>query len=262
MNLVRNLGIFAAIVTGTVHGQTTWVGLDTEPLWDFADNWSAGVPVASSAVIFDSATGVTGIQDNFTIASLTFQIGVGEDQITNVIGGALTINGAITNNSPEVQTFDLTVNAGANATWDGPLAFVNIVNVGTRQITLSGSHTFSGESLNFDITNTSIYGRFLGSGSTTYSNPVTINVGGSYSGGGVVGDTFDLTSGSFTGATIGTLPALSGGLVWNRSNFLSSGLLTVSAIPEPAVFGMFMALGAVGFAGTRRRRRSFAQTVG
>lgn len=154
-------------------------------------------------------------------------------------GGAeqLTVNGSIANSSSFQDEFGLTLNAGANATYaggSGGLRF-DFLNVNTKTIGTSGSVLIgSGGTLVFDINSLSTFGSI---GSINASG-ATINVAGTYT--GHAGDSFDLTSGSFTGATLGSLPTLTGGLTWNTSQFTSQGILTV--VPEPSTYAL-LALG-------------------
>ncbi|MFA6287185.1 MAG: PEP-CTERM sorting domain-containing protein [Opitutaceae bacterium] len=229
-----------------------------DPSWSNTANWSLNnVPGSSTDVqiAVQPSAGLIGIDTGATIIkSLTFNNTLtGSFSFELALGDTLQINGAITNNSGFNQSFNLPVNAGASATWLGPLTYSNIVNVGTNTITLSGGSAFAGSDLNFDITNVSTYGHFLGSGTATVTG-VTINIGGSYAGSS--GDTFDFTTGNFSGATLGSLPTLSGGLAWNTSSFLSSGLLSVAAIPEPSAYAALFGTAVIGFGVWRRRRKA------
>lgn len=150
----------------------------------------------------------------------------------------LAVTGAITNNSAFMAPFSLPVTAGGNAVWSGPLAFSANVSFGISQITLANAASFSGSAIEFNIVDAFTYGRFLGAGTATVTG-VTLNIGSTYTGSS--GDVFDLTSGNFSGATLGSLPALTGGLTWDTTNFLANG--TLSVVPEPSS-GMLLFLGA------------------
>lgn len=253
-----------AALAGPLAAQTVWLDTAGDALWSNANNWSAGVPINSSAVQigtqpsldvgFGSFIGLdTGNIVN-TVASLTFNNTLtGSLTIYPLATETLTVTGTINNNSGFTQQFDVQVEAGGNGTWTGPLQFKNILNIGLRSVTLSDSISVTGSNLNFDINSLSSYGRFLGSGSASVSG-VIISVAGSYVGN--LGDSFDLTSSNFSGATIGSLPTLTGGLMWDTSAFLSSGLLTVTtAVPEPATWATLAGLAAMGTVACRRRRR-------
>jgi hypothetical protein len=253
-------GLFAFVVGGlTLHSQTIWTdGAGGDPSWSNTDNWSTGtVPSAATNVQIgvQPSANLIGIDTGDTrIASLTYNNTLTAPiAIELAVGDTLQVNGAITNNSAFTHTFNIPVTAGANATWSGPLVFNNIVDVSTRIITLSNSLSFTGSDITFAISNASTYGRFIGSGIATVSG-VTINIGGAYA--ATIGDTFDFTTGAFTGATLGTLPTLANGLTWNTSSFISSGILSVQAIPEPSTFAALFGLTALGFGALRRRPRA------
>jgi len=233
-----------------------WTDGGGDQLWSTGANWSPGVPINSSNV--QIGTQPTGDQigvdtGTTTVASFVFNntLTAATDITTLSSTDTLQINGAITNSSSFTNSFSLQVIAGATAVWTGPLAFTNIVNIGVFQITLANAITFSGPSLNFDITNATIHGRFLGAGTATVTG-ATINIGGAYT--GVANDTFDLTSGNFSGATLGTLPTLGGGLTWNSSNFLTNGTLTV--VPEPSTWALLAGSLTTVMIFRFRRRRS------
>ena len=244
-----------AAVLSTAQAQTIWNNLGDTFSWSDGLNWSTGVQPVSGATIqigtqpsFDTV--VVDTSGPVTVASFAFN-----NTLTNVVEVALAgaetlqINGAITNNSSFTDTFSLPVIAGASAVWSGPLIFSNNVNIGTTQITLANAITYSGSNLNFDITNAATYGRFLGAGTATVTG-VTINIGGAYT--GVASDTFDFSSGNFSGATLGTLPVLGGSLTWDSSNFLTTGVLTV--VPEPTTWALLA--GSLTVVTVFRRRRS------
>lgn len=246
------LGI--AIASSAV-AQTTWTGAGDATDWSNGDNWSNGLPGSANAAIFDSSTGATGLFEDFVVSSITFTGAAGSDLVIGVGGSALTINSGITNNTAATPDFQLVVSAGnANATWNGPVKFSNIVNLGTRQITIVDSVTFSGSAINIDINSGTVYGRFLGAGLTAYQpgvDGIRVNFGGTFSA-FTDGQTFDFTTGSFTGATLGTLPALPNGLSWNTTQFISQGILTV--VPEPSTWAALAGVLVLGVAACRRRK--------
>ena len=218
---------------------TVWTDGAFDQMWSSAANWNSGVPISSTAV--QIGTQPTGDQIGIdtgagvTVVSFTFNNTlVNTVDIAALRSETLQVNGAIVNNSAFTDSFSLPVRAGASAVWSGPLNFTGGVNIGGNTITLANAITFGAtKTLEFDITNTNSYGRFAGAGVATVSG-ATINIGGTYTGNG--GDTFDFTSGNFSGATLGTLPTLSGGLSWNTNQFLISGILSVVSTASSVLY--------------------------
>ena len=258
-NRIRTSFTFLVAVV-PAFAQSTWNDTSTgDPDWSNAANWSSGtVPGSTTDVIIGAAptAGIIGLNDGgnaITVKSLTVNSGIGAFSFVQLAGESLAVNGSITNNDSGIVDFQVAVNAGANSTWSGPLNFGNNVVIGTRQVTLSGTQIFSGSNLNFEITNATTHGSFLGSGTTTFNSTVQINIGGSYT--GTLGNSFDFTTGNFGSAVIGNLSTLSAGLSWDTSQFLNNGILTVvSAVPEPATYATLFGLGVLGLAAYRRRR--------
>jgi hypothetical protein len=245
--------IFLALVTSQVKAQTdTWTNGGNDASYSDTANWSTGaVPTSTSNVQIGAqpTANIIGIDtgSNVTVASFTFNSSLTASvQVVPNTTEQLSVNGAITDSSSYQDQFAITVNAGANATYTGGSAGLqfSLLNINTQNIlTVNSVAVASSGTLVFDINSLSSYGTV---GSLAVSG-ATINVLGSYT--GHAGDSFDLTTGNFSGATLGTLPTLSAGLQWNTSNFISQGLLTVQAVPEPSTFALF-ALGLCLVAGS------------
>jgi hypothetical protein len=252
---------FGLLSYNLLFAQTTlWTDGGLDASWSNVANWSNGVPTSSSSLVISTQPSAgligidTGVNTN-TIGSLAFNAGLSNFTFLSAGIETLIVNGSITNNTSNNTsfTFGLSLTAGSSATWSGPLSYASSVGIGLNSITLQGVHSFSGGAVNFDITNVTTFGRFLGAGTTLFSGS-TINIGGAYLGN--LGDTFDFTTTSFAGATLGALRPLTLGLDWDRSNFISTGVLTVVAapIPEPATYSAMAGAAVLGFAAMCRRR--------
>lgn len=175
-----------------------------------------------------------------TINSLTFNSGLGTFDVMSMGStSVLTVNnGGITNSDAVLHSFISQVNAGANADYNtgtAGLTFSNL-SVGANHITVSGTGQLTvTKSLDIDINSLVDYGTIGVITVTAGSGRTTVNVGGTYTGN--VGDVFDLTSGSFADAALGSLPTLTTGK-WDSSQFLSQGILTVAAVPEPSTYAL------------------------
>lgn len=250
-------GAFLSAGLASYSATSTWNDGGEDASWNNSANWTGGVPGTSSDVVIgvtptaNLITVDTGVPNN-TIGTLSFSSGIGLTEFVPGLSETLSVTGAISNLGVTQHKFSVAVTALGSATWTGPLLFANNVNIDTNTITGSGALMFTGSNINFSITNLATYGKFIGSFTSSFTG--TINIGGTYT--GTLGESFDFTTGNFSGATLGTLPTLSGGLVWNTSNFLSQGILTVSAVPEPATYAVLFGVAVLGFGAVRRRRKA------
>lgn len=224
----------------------TWNDAAGNSSWTDTGNWlPSGIPNSLSDVhvgAFLTGDFIVGIDTgNVTnqVASFTFDstLGTTSASVMQASVEQLAVLGGISNNdSQAVQHFALKVNAGANATYaggSGGLSF-SVLDIQTFAIQLTGNISIS--TLNLSINSLASYGSIIGN---LAGMGATINIGGTYAGN--AGDSFDLTTGSFTGNTLGVLPTLSGGLTWDTSQFASAGVITV--VPEPSTDALFIAGG-------------------
>lgn len=236
---------------------TTWINGGNDSSWINPLNWSNGVPINTSDVQVgtlptDNLIGLDTGSGTNVINSLTIN-SVISSAIDFLAAGpeTLTVSGNIVNNATGSGTisFQLPVMAGGDAAYSagsGELAF-GALDINTRTVATSGN--VSALSLSFTINSLFSYGSI---GSIDVSGG-TISVTGPYTGG--AGDTFDLTTGNFSGATISQLPTLEPGLFWNTSLFLSAGILTV--VPEPSIW-LLLGLGTFLLGWNMMRRPSAA----
>ena len=236
--------------------------------WSTAGNWDSGVPTSTSDVVIgtmapgddivgiDTGTNVT--VNSFTFASSLDTMTAPPVLVLNTAANEqLTVTSGITNDTTFQNEFHVIVNAGGNATYAGGagLLFSNPLNVGKFTITTTGSVTVAaGNSLDFDINSLSSFGSI---GAVNVQG-ATIEIFGTYT--GHAGDTFDLTTGNFDGATLGQLPTLAAGLSWDTSDFFADGRLTVDAVPEPSTYGL-MLLGGLALLGLRKRQAILGRLV-
>lgn len=253
------LSIAIAVLFSTIAASAqTWDGGGDATYWDGdfgAENWDSDVIPSSTNVIFNTNAGDTGVFEAITITSLTFSSNVTNAATVITAGGSLTVNNAITNNSIATQSFDIGVSAGSGTiAWDGPLNFKSIVNAGVRQVSLSGNITFTNSTINLNINSLASYGRFnVVGGSVTFSGTTRINLNEGTFSAYAAGNTFDFSNGNFSGATLGNLPALSGGLTWDTSNFTTAGIISV--IPEPSSYAALVGAMALCLSARRKCRK-------
>lgn len=172
-------------------------------------------------------------------------------------GQNLILSGAA--NLTGLGTITDTVGAGTVSFASGSTGGLAVGNSGVGTLTFSG--TLSG-GLNlanaaistFDIASLASFDSVaLGSRSATLGGSLALNFLGGYT--PTAGDTFALftTSGSIS-STFSQITSNVGGFDYSFNN--ATGLLTVSAIPEPSTYAILAGLGALGLTLYRRRRAS------
>ena len=246
------------LLSGMAEAQiTVWTDGGQDSSWTNAANWSNGVPTSSSNVQIgvQPSSDIIGIDTgiNTPVTSFTFNSTLPDPvQVLAFTAEQLTVNGAITNASLASDDFGLTVNSGANALYTGGAGGLSFafLNINTKSISTLGMVSIdSGGTLVFDINSLASYGS-VGALNTAGS---TINITGH------AGDTFDLTSGNFNGATLNMLPTLSSGLTWDITQFAAQGVLAVKLAPEPTTYAL-LALGLAGLYGVHRGQKLAPRT--
>jgi len=233
-----------ALASLTANAQITqWSDTAGDSAWSTSSNWSAGVPnsLSNVEIAMQPTADLIGIDTGGPVTVHSFVFDAALTAPVEILPGTgaetLKVTAGITNQDNNTHRFSLNVIAGGNATYDagvGGLTFDRL-DINTRTISTSGAITI-GTSIVFDLGSTAVFGSI---GSVSVSG-ATIHIAGNYNGN--AGDSFDLTTGDFSGANIGQLPAITGGLTWDTSQFFSQGILNV--VPEPSV----EALCGLGFA--------------
>jgi fibronectin-binding autotransporter adhesin len=215
-----------------------WTGAGSPNTWATGANWLSGAKPVSGDILNFAGVIQTNVnmEASYTIASLTFSNNAGSFNITNA-ANTLTVNGGITNNSPNAQTLSVPLNfsgsqvlnaAAGNITVSNPISgggsVVGIGAVGTTNL-LTGDNTYSG-------TTTVTSNTLVLAGNEAISSAITINSGtlsiagrGQLNGGNYTPNLVD--NGNFfydstNGLTMSGVISGSGGLT------LNSGVLTLT----------------------------------
>jgi fibronectin-binding autotransporter adhesin len=248
--------IALAASTFPVEGQAVWNDSAGDSSWSDTTNWTpqqvpgiTGSPAdeavqigtmqsGDNTIILDTGAEISNADAAITIGSLAFNSTLNSTSVNIAFVGnsTMTVAGSITNNTAVLQSLSLPVIAGANGTYaggTGGLTFDYSLDVGTYAIATSGVGNVTGN-VNFTLNasapgmaNTS-YGTI---GPVNTSNTTNITVDGSYTttatAASDTGDFFRLTTGTFSGATAATLPALSdSNLTW-VTTLIQKGILLV-----------------------------------
>jgi autotransporter-associated beta strand protein len=178
---------------------------------------------------------------------------------TLVSGGTLKLGGATAGNL--TRTSSVTISGGTltNAAGDtdlglgavsmdsGAMTPGGVGTIGSFTVALDQNFTATGGTLNFDIGTG--FDQIFGSGTGTFSlTDTTLALSGDIS----VAGTYTLFSGFSSGSVSNlTITGLAGGFTGSLAN---TGVLTVSAVPEPATYSALAGAAILGFAALRRRR--------
>lgn len=145
-------------VVGHAQSTRTWSSTTTNGSWSVAGNWTSGTaPVANDSVAFGATTGTTTLNNDIAAATqfngITFNVGASAYTLT---GNQITLGGALTNNSANLQTIALPLALSATRifaansggiTVTGPITGSGgITKNGRDTLTLAGTNTFSGAS--------------------------------------------------------------------------------------------------------------------
>lgn len=178
------------------------------------------------------------------ISNGTFNLGVNLTGTNAVIvdGGTLTSS---------VANVDLGV--GAVSLSSGVVDAGGTGSAGSFTLAANQIFTATGGTLNFDLISSISFDQILGSGSGTFSlTGTTLALSGLTSATG----TYQLFAGFASGSVSGlTITGLDAGLTGSLD---SSGLLTISAVPEPSSYAAFAGILSFAWIAARRNRRTAA----
>lgn len=152
----------AAVALNIVTSTEVWDGAGANQNWDTSPNWASGAApgLVGDSVVFAGAAGLApNMDNNYSVASLTFSNNAGSFNIGSANNSSLTISsGGVVNNSASAQTIGVPVTltsvqsinaASGDITISGALTDngSGLSKTGTHALTLSGNNTITGPAL-------------------------------------------------------------------------------------------------------------------
>jgi autotransporter-associated beta strand protein len=189
-------------------------GAPSDNNWSSNPNWStsAAPGFIGDGIVFDGSTRLAPVMDtNYTATGVTFNSTAGSFTI-GTTSSTLTLNGGITNNSPNAQTLNVPVtftNSQTIAAASGNVTLGRALAIGTNTLTVLGA------------SNATVSGAISGGGSLFKQGAGTMTISSNSAWGGV-----GATSGGFSGPLI----AQSGGLTFNGGTATVTGELVIGGV--------------------------------
>jgi hypothetical protein len=230
----------------------------------------AGYSVSQGALVFANTTATTlgsGAANGVSLTASGTTLRFNNSGTLSMLGAITTVSGSsvtLNNSAAVTVTGGTTIAAGANLTGAGNLGgglisvsggvAPGISGIGT--ITVANLTLASGSAVTMELDRSAGQNADLlsASGTLTFGGNGTLqvnNIGASL----LAGDTFNLFDGTISGpfATV-NLPSLDAGLVWDQSQLYTTGIIDVTAVPEPATFALLGIGGLVASWQIRRRK--------
>jgi len=237
VNGVDNVGNISSPFTfllaiGSVN--TTWDGGADNDDWGSDANWVGdSAPGFGYSLIFTGTTRLTPLMDSaYNVYAMTFDGSASAFNISTA-GGALTLTGGVTNNSPNAQMLNVPVVLGAPATINAASADVSLgqaVNNGGNALTIiDGGH------------NTTVNGAISGGGGLTKIGAGTNTLSSANTFGGNI----TISNGTLNIAAAGQL----GGGFYSGS-ILDNGALTYNSSAAQTLAGVVSGTGALNKTGS------------
>ena len=215
---------FSSIALTVLPAIEVWTGGGSANTWATGANWLSGLgPIYGDILNFAGTTQTNvNMEASYTIGSLTFSNNAGSFNFTNTVN-TLTLNGGVTNNSPNPQAFNMPIILNAVQTFNAAAGNITVSNVisGAGGVTATGAATAT----NLLVANNTYTGTTAVNGGTlellgseTIFGQMSINAGtmliaggGLLNGGNFSGNVFDngtlnyssTNSQQFTGSVFG-----------------------------------------------------------
>ena len=135
---------FSSIALTVLPAIEVWTGGGSANTWATGPNWLSGLgPIFGDILNFAGTTQTNvNMEANYTIGSLTFSNNAGSFNFTNTVN-TLTLNGGVTNNSSNPQSFSMPIILNSVQTFNAAAGNITVSNVisGNGGVTATGAAT-------------------------------------------------------------------------------------------------------------------------